>query len=75
MKRHKSHSDELNWSLAFCKTSSQHFLCHKKWKVRRKNDRRRRKLFQYMIKRWSCLPLIPEYEVLNETVDNCTERS
>ena len=75
MKRHKSHSDELNWSLAFTKTSSRHFLFHRRWRVRQKNDKRRKKLFQYMVKRWGYLPLIPEYEVLNETTDNCTQRS
>ena len=75
MKRHKSHSDELNWSLAFTKTSSRHFLCHRRWRVRQKNDKRRKKLFQYMMKRWGCLPLIPEYEVLNETTDNRAQRS
>ena len=74
MKKHKSHSDELNWSILFCKTSSRHFLCHQRWKVRKKNDKRRRKLFQYAIKRWGGLPLIPEYEVLNETANNCTKR-
>ena len=64
MKKHKSHSDELNWSILFCKTGGR-LLCHQKWKVRKKNDKRRKKLFQYAIKRWGGLPLIPEYDKTN----------
>ena len=63
MKRHKSHSDELNWSISFCKTSSRQLLGHRKKRIRKKNDKRRRKLWQYAMKRWNGLPLIPEYEV------------
>ena len=59
MKQHKSHSDQLNWCLAFNKSSL--LISHRKKKVRKKNDKRRRRLFAYMMKRWNGLPLIPEF--------------
>ena len=60
MKRSKTHSDELNWCLAFNKSNS--LLTNRKARVRKKNDKRRRRQFEYMIKRWGCLPLIPEFD-------------
>ena len=61
MKRHKTHSDELNWCIAFNKANS--LLRNRKARIRKKNDKRRRKLFAYMMKRWGSLPLIPEFEI------------
>lgn len=61
MKRSKVHSDELNWCIAFNKTSSLTFH-HRKARVRKKNDKRRRKLNTYVMKRWGGLPIIPEFD-------------